>query len=241
MSGKSQVKRPKKLDLFCWKCHKTETNIGCSRCERSFHNKCISMTKSIKDFAPNWVCPECTDSSTHTDCPLDSLQLQQMLLSSLKMISKSADYYFNSDNCFVDKRIKVNSNLIVNPLNLKKIEDKVNDFEYKSFQEMASDIKWLLHNCIVGQLESGLIENAKFLLSKVKSEQKDFEDCVYCFINYYKTPKTKYYSWFSKPCPQMHPIVWAKVRGHPFWPSKVIKANQQNASVLVRFFGTQQT
>ena len=232
-------KRAKRLDLFCWKCHKSETNIGCNGCERSFHSKCISVTK---DFASNWMCKECTNSEECPlqTCPLDGIKLQQMMLLSLNMISKSADYYYKSDNCFADKKVAINTNLIINPINLKKIEDKINNFQYKSFGQMSADFEWILHNAIVGQLESGLLQNAKFLLSKAKSEQKDFEECVYCFINYYKTSKTQYYSWFSRPCPQLHVIVWAKVKGHPFWPSKVIKPNQQNNSVLVRFFGTHQ-
>jgi hypothetical protein len=45
--------------------------------------------------------------------------------------------------------------------------------------------------------------------------------------------KTAY--WFTKPCAKLHKPVWAKVKGYPFWPAKVLNLNGDKYDV--RFFG----
>lgn len=45
-------------------------------------------------------------------------------------------------------------------------------------------------------------------------------------------------TYFAEPCRKPHSIVWAKLAGHPYWPAKVVKFNETNDKVDVRFFGT---
>ena len=44
--------------------------------------------------------------------------------------------------------------------------------------------------------------------------------------------------WFAKPCRPFHEIVYAKQKGFPYWPAKVVN-NKENSDgqVEVRFFG----
>lgn len=41
------------------------------------------------------------------------------------------------------------SDVIVNPMNLSKIENKIENLEYTNSEAFLSDIKWILHNCSI--------------------------------------------------------------------------------------------
>lgn len=44
-------------------------------------------------------------------------------------------------------------------------------------------------------------------------------------------------SWFIEPCRRPHPIVWAKLKGFPFWPAKALPRINGAGYIDVRFFG----
>jgi len=41
--------------------------------------------------------------------------------------------------------------------------------------------------------------------------------------------------WFVETCSRMHPLVWAKLKGFPFWPAKAVR--EHNGQIDCRFFG----
>lgn len=57
------------------------------------------------------------------------------------------------------------------------------------------------------------------------------DSCTDCFLN----SKSDKKDWFCLPCRKEHKLVFAKVRGHPYWPGKVMK--ETDVSVEVKFFG----
>uniref|UniRef100_A0A671VA01 Zinc finger MYND-type containing 8 n=1 Tax=Sparus aurata TaxID=8175 RepID=A0A671VA01_SPAAU len=42
-------------------------------------------------------------------------------------------------------------------------------------------------------------------------------------------------NWFCEPCSNPHPLVWAKLKGFPFWPAKALR--DKDGQVDARFFG----
>ena len=44
--------------------------------------------------------------------------------------------------------------------------------------------------------------------------------------------------WFAKPCRPFHEIVYAKQKGFPYWPAKVLSTQENSdGQIEVRFFG----
>lgn len=73
---------------------------------------------------------------------------------------------------------------------------------------------------------------AKSLYKICKQEMSEIENCSSCYLN----ANTKLKTWFIEVCPKPHLLVWAKLKGFPFWPAKAMRTN--NAGMVdVRFFG----
>lgn len=72
---------------------------------------------------------------------------------------------------------------------------------------------------------------AKALVKSVKQESIEIESCSECYF----AANTKE-NWFIDVCSKPHLIVWAKLKGFPFWPAKVMGISM-NSMVSVRFFG----
>lgn len=150
--------------------------------------------------------------------------------------------------------------VIVNPINLSKIENNIDTLVYTNSESFLSDIKWILHNCSIyfsGEI-SGLnvlfeglklferilmnnfilcIDNykvtraAKSLQKVSKQEVGDIETCPECYLN----ANTMTDNWFTETCAKPHLILWAKLKGFPYWPAKAMSIN--STLVDVRFFG----
>lgn len=60
----------------------------------------------------------------------------------------------------------------------------------------------------------------------------EIENCPSCYLN----ANTKKHTWFIEVCPRPHLLVWAKLKGFPYWPAKVMSINTSGMAD-VRFFG----
>lgn len=76
-----------------------------------------------------------------------------------------------------------------------------------------------------------LLAIAKGLMKICKQEINEIEACNECYFNA-NTSKT----WFTEVCSKPHLLVWAKLKGFPFWPAKLMSVNV-NQLADVRFFG----
>lgn len=76
-----------------------------------------------------------------------------------------------------------------------------------------------------------LLTAAKALVKSAKHESTEIESCSECYL----AANTKK-DWFKDVCSKPHLIVWAKLKGFPFWPAKVMGLTVQHM-VSVRFFG----
>lgn len=76
-----------------------------------------------------------------------------------------------------------------------------------------------------------LMGAAKSLLKVCKQEMYDIETCAECYLN----ANTMVDNWFTEVCAKPHLVLWAKLKGFPYWPAKAMTINAQ--VVDVRFFG----
>ncbi|WAR17814.1 PKCB1-like protein [Mya arenaria] len=63
-------------------------------------------------------------------------------------------------------------------------------------------------------------------------KMNEIELCPDCYLN---SCVRKNDEWFSETCRVPHTLVWAKLKGYPFWPSKALR--ESDGQVDVRFFG----
>nr|XP_022900854.1 protein kinase C-binding protein 1 isoform X2 [Onthophagus taurus] len=225
----------KNKDGFCWKCHRDGITISCTTCPRSYHSKCL---KNISTTT-HWICPECTSILTAENTKTRSPALKDMPLGHLCKLLKFAlkrMVQINDSEPFVspvnESEFPDYRNYIVQPMDFTMLEKNIKSNSYGSTKAFEADSKWLLHNSIVfNSSQSKLTTVAKSIIKICKQEMIEIENCPTCYLN----ANTKK-SWFVEVCPKPHLLVWAKLKGFPYWPAKVMCTNNQG-SVDVRFFG----
>ncbi|XP_015791664.1 protein kinase C-binding protein 1 [Tetranychus urticae] len=245
-------KRQEKDD-YCWICHKEKGNnyITCKSCPRSYHRKCLPPDNSAsselfeanKNCANNsdWICIECSAinksedlaSKSSTLSHLNPHDFSELLMFAVQTIKATADRSFHqpvSDAVFPDYR-----SFIKHPMDFSTIERNIRSKVYKSTDSLMADIKYIVHNCyIYNSPNHPLTKNANYFLKVAKNEMQEIEICFNCFRNFY-TFKDK--DWFTEPCARPHILVYAKMRGYPPWPAKVVRYDKEKNEVDVRFFG----
>lgn len=95
-----------------------------------------------------------------------------------------------------------------------------------------ADAKWILHNCIIyNGGNHKLTATAKVIVKICEHEMNEIEVCPECYLSACQ----KRDNWFCEPCSNPHPLVWAKLKGFPFWPAKALR--DKDGQVDARFFG----
>uniref|UniRef100_A0AAR5PEM3 Protein kinase C-binding protein 1 n=1 Tax=Dendroctonus ponderosae TaxID=77166 RepID=A0AAR5PEM3_DENPD len=242
--GDLPIFKPNK-DIFCWRCHKDSVNICCETCPRSYHQKCLKQTISDPD---HWPCPECVSILKAESMNSRSTAMREMTLEHLCSLLKFAAQrmvqcqgsepfiHAVNDNDFPEYK-----KYIIQPMNLTLLEKNIKENVYGSTQAFEADAKWILHNSIVfnsygncsngKKYQSKLTSVAKTIIKICKQEMSEIENCPCCYLN----ANTKKKTWFVEVCPKPHLLVWAKLRGFPYWPGKAMSC--KDGMVDVRFFG----
>jgi len=81
-----------------------------------------------------------------------------------------------------------------------------------------------------------LTTTAKQIIKMARQEVSEIEACPDCYAHGRNLPRPQP-SWFIEPCRRPHPLVWAKLKGFPFWPAKAMPRLNSQGYVDVRFFG----
>ncbi|KAF5298466.1 hypothetical protein FQR65_LT01245 [Abscondita terminalis] len=224
-------------DPFCWHCHHEDSTLFCKSCPRSFHQKCLKQNVS----QPNhWMCPECATIMQAESLKQRSSAMQEMTLVHLCVLLKYAlKRMLQVGDCepFIhpvnEEDFPDYKTYIVHPMDLTCLERNIKKNVYGSPQAFESDAKWIVHNSIIfNSYQSKLTSVAKSILKICKQEMNEIENCATCYLN----ANTKKKTWFIEVCPKPHVLVWAKLKGFPYWPAKAMRTNQ-GGMVDVRFFG----
>lgn len=132
---------------------------------------------------------------------------------------------------------------VVKPMDLSLLESNVRAKLYGSTDAFMADAKWIQHNCIVFNTCGGvytdtskLTNAAKQIIKLARQEVSEIEACPDCYAHGRNLPRPQP-AWFIEPCRRPHPLVWAKLKGFPFWPAKAMPRMNSQGFVDVRFFG----
>uniref|UniRef100_A0A9J7Z4M7 Protein kinase C binding protein 1, like n=1 Tax=Cyprinus carpio carpio TaxID=630221 RepID=A0A9J7Z4M7_CYPCA len=121
---------------------------------------------------------------------------------------------------------------IFHPMDLCTLEKNIKKKMYGCTEAFLADMKWILHNCIIyNGGNHKLTATAKVIVKICEHEMNEIEVCPECYLSACQ----KRDNWFCEPCSQPHPLVWAKLKGFPFWPAKALR--DKDGQVDARFFG----
>ncbi|XP_077540289.1 zinc finger MYND-type containing 8 isoform X3 [Haemaphysalis longicornis] len=236
-AGSPDVKKSKPSregDRFCWICHREPSTLWCDTCPRSYHASCVNLkVRSLSE----WVCPECVRvmaaENVDTRSPALALfsadEFCSLLQFALQRLKQHTHEAFLKPVC--TKTYPKYTDYVSHPFDLSILEKNVRWKHYGCTESFLSDARWIYHNCIVfNGYNHKLTMSAKVLMKVCKQEMEDIEVCPDC----YKNANTQE-SWFTEPCRRPHLLVWAKLKGFPYWPAKVMRL--QDGNVDCRFFG----
>ncbi|XP_038659497.1 protein kinase C-binding protein 1 isoform X8 [Scyliorhinus canicula] len=126
---------------------------------------------------------------------------------------------------------------IFHPMDICTLEKNVKKKMYGCTEAFLADVKWILHNCIIYNggfciaANHKLTATAKVIIKICEHEMNEIEVCPECYL----AACQKRDNWFCEPCSNPHPLVWAKLKGFPFWPAKALR--DKDGQVDARFFG----
>ncbi|XP_018341384.1 PREDICTED: protein kinase C-binding protein 1 [Trachymyrmex septentrionalis] len=234
-------------DRFCWRCHKENIDAYCTACPRSYHRKCIGGMPSSLD---KWICGECATILKAENAETRSVAMAQLSVDQLCMllkhvVEKLRDYPGSEPFCKPVDLVEVPNYLeyVIKPMDLSLLESNVRAKLYGSTDAFMADAKWIQHNCIVFNTCGGvyadtskLTNAAKQMIKVARQEISEIDACPDCYAHSRNLPRHQP-SWFIEPCRRPHPLVWAKLKGFPFWPAKAMPRTNSQGYVDVRFFG----
>ncbi|XP_074203484.1 MYND-type zinc finger-containing chromatin reader ZMYND8 isoform X17 [Camelus bactrianus] len=117
-------------------------------------------------------------------------------------------------------------------MDLCTLEKNAKKKMYGCTEAFLADAKWILHNCIIyNGGNHKLTQIAKVVIKICEHEMNEIEVCPECYL----AACQKRDNWFCEPCSNPHPLVWAKLKGFPFWPAKALR--DKDGQVDARFFG----
>lgn len=142
-------------------------------------------------------------------------------------------------------------------MDIETIQMKINNSEYDSTLGLLADVKlmqhcaeivsgeWLFqiifHNfslcnslkhffTIFTVNERNVLKQLKTFAEACISEMYDLNLCQECYKNSHEN-----LNWFTLSCKVPHLLVWARTKGYPYWPAKILAA--QGTQTCVKYFG----
>ncbi|KAK4310909.1 hypothetical protein Pmani_017564 [Petrolisthes manimaculis] len=223
-------------DNYCWECHREGVFICCEMCPRVFHLKCAGMEKEPEE---DWACSEC-----HAVMQAENTEnrSRSMQLISVEQLCTLLKYALNRLQTMpgmepFTKPVDVTEfptyeDIVVHPVDFTSLERNIKRKFYGSTEAFSSDARWIVHNSVIfNGANSKVSSMARTLVKILKQEMSEIETCPDCYMNAHQNPRT----WFTEVCRSAHPLIWARLKGFPFWPAKAVKWKDGN--VDVRFFG----
>ncbi|KAK2581608.1 hypothetical protein KPH14_002114 [Odynerus spinipes] len=233
-------------DWYCYKCQKAGLVECCEQCHRVYHPSCHVPTNTKSQ-----ICDFC--EKINSDMYVDKADLNHILSftcghlkAKLPPEITNRTIVFNNDPVITPQSGFSGptwvsegedawrpSILIKKHMDLAIMDSKTNKNEYNNLMEFQADAHNILHNIllyhgahsIIGEMGNKMYQDCCYDLQEIRR-------CADCYrISNEKSEKL----WFCIPCNPPHQLVYAKQKGYPYWPAKVM---QINGNVYdVRFFG----
>ncbi|XP_066969006.1 MYND-type zinc finger-containing chromatin reader ZMYND8 isoform X2 [Macrobrachium rosenbergii] len=223
-------------DNYCWECHREGVFICCEMCPRVFHLKCAGMEKEPEE---DWACSEChavmqAENIENRSRAMQLISVEQLCtllkfaLNRLKTMPGMEPFTKPVDTT----EFPTYEDVVVHPVDFTSLERNIKRKFYGSTEAFSSDARWIVHNSVIfNGANSKVTSMARSLVKILKQDMSEIETCPDCYMNAHQKPN----SWFTEACRSAHPLIWARLKGFPFWPAKAVKWKDGN--VDVRFFG----
>ncbi|KAJ8016265.1 hypothetical protein DPEC_G00005410 [Dallia pectoralis] len=229
------VPQDSRNDFYCWLCHREGQVLCCELCPRVYHAKCLKLPAEPEG---DWFCPEC-EKITVAECietqskamtMLTTEQLSYLLKFALQKMKQPGTEPFWKPVSL--EQHPDYAEYIFHPMDLATLEKNMKKKMYGCTEALLADMKWILHNCIIyNGANHKLTATAKVVVKICEHEMNEIEVCPECYLSSCQ----KRDNWFCEPCGHPHPLVWAKLKGFPFWPAKALR--EKDGQVDARFFG----
>uniref|UniRef100_A0A672JHU5 Protein kinase C-binding protein 1-like n=1 Tax=Salarias fasciatus TaxID=181472 RepID=A0A672JHU5_SALFA len=196
-------------DFYCWLCHREGQVLCCELCPRVYHAKCLKLPAEPEG---DWFCPECEKITVAECIETQSKAMTMLTTDQLSYLLKFALQKIKQPGTEpFQKPVSLEQHpdyaeYIFHPMDLSTLEKNVKKKMYGCTEAFLADMKWILHNCIIyNGGNHKLTATAKVIVKICEHES------------------------------QPHPLVWAKLKGFPFWPAKALR--EKDGQVDARFFG----
>ncbi|XP_040837300.1 protein kinase C-binding protein 1 isoform X3 [Ochotona curzoniae] len=222
-------------DFYCWVCHREGQVLCCELCPRVYHAKCLRLTAEPEG---DWFCPECEKITVAECIETQSKAMTMLTIEQLSYLLKFAIQKMKQPGTDAfQKPVPLEQHpdyaeYIFHPMDLCTLEKNAKKKMYGCTEAFLADAKWILHNCIIyNGGNHKLTQIAKVVIKICEHEMNEIEVCPECYL----AACQKRDNWFCEPCSNPHPLVWAKLKGFPFWPAKALR--DKDGQVDARFFG----
>uniref|UniRef100_A0A8C6W9U1 Zinc finger, MYND-type containing 8 n=1 Tax=Nannospalax galili TaxID=1026970 RepID=A0A8C6W9U1_NANGA len=222
-------------DFYCWVCHREGQVLCCELCPRVYHAKCLRLTSEPEG---DWFCPECEKITVAECIETQSKAMTMLTIEQLSYLLKFAIQKMKQPGTDAfQKPVPLEQHpdyaeYIFHPMDLCTLEKNAKKKMYGCTEAFLADAKWILHNCIIyNGGNHKLTQIAKVVIKICEHEMNEIEVCPECYL----AACQKRENWFCEPCSNPHPLVWAKLKGFPFWPAKALR--DKDGQVDARFFG----
>ncbi|XP_030624070.1 protein kinase C-binding protein 1 isoform X6 [Chanos chanos] len=222
-------------DFYCWVCHREGQVLCCELCPRVYHAKCLKLAAEPEG---DWFCPECEKITVAECIETQSKAMTMLTIEQLSYLLKFALQKMKQPGTEpFQKPVSLEQHpdyaeYIFHPMDLCTLEKNIKKKMYGCTEAFLADMKWILHNCIIyNGGNHKLTQTAKVIVKICEHEMNEIEVCPECYLSACQ----KRDNWFCEPCSQPHPLVWAKLKGFPFWPAKALR--EKDGQVDARFFG----
>ncbi|XP_019761574.1 zinc finger MYND domain-containing protein 11 isoform X1 [Dendroctonus ponderosae] len=175
------------------------------------------------------------------DCKMDKSEMNYLLKFVLHRIRTWLPYTITENigederpSWLTDTELTWRANqLFCEHRDMSVLEVNLNSEAYNILSEFLADILTIQHNVAIFHGSKSLEHSAaEMMIRDALHDISELKNCVDC----YKHSNEKIHlRWFTLPCRNPHELVWAKQKGYPYWPAKVIKETSSHYDV--RFFG----
>nr|CAD7567403.1 unnamed protein product [Timema californicum] len=251
-------------DWYCFECHGGGDVICCTGCHRVYHLSCVATDLSEDDVKKTFVCSVCKMCKesdkfkisrrelnhllgftcsrlkerlpvviTERQVPSKQLYISDRAASSTAALQRRNDPSLGIKWVTDDEDAWRVNYLIYQPMDLQTMDCKAKNKKYRTLEEFQADAQTIVHNVVIYHgVNSSLADMARQMLRDCIYDLQEIRQCRDCYrMSNEKEDK----HWFCQPCKPQHELVYAKQKGFPYWPAKVIKIEGQMYDV--RFFG----
>ncbi|XP_018334706.1 nucleosome-remodeling factor subunit NURF301 isoform X2 [Agrilus planipennis] len=159
--------------------------ICCDRCQNWFHGRCVGILQSEADSIDEYICPNCQKNSSVNFANMKDLTEKDFeglrkLIRQIQTHKSAWPFMEPVDPTEAPDYYKV----IKEPMDLQKIENKINDQRYVKLSEFIGDMTKIFDNCryynprespffkCAESLEAYFVNKIKFLREKLSENSK---------------------------------------------------------------------